>query len=96
MKKAKVAELKNSLSRYLAHVKRGGTVVVYERDRPVAQIVPAPRPAKGADEDRLVRLERQGVIRRGTGGRSALLTSRPVRVKGSVLEDLIAERKSGW
>src|SRR5206468_4129334 len=40
MKKAKVAELKNGLSRYLAHVKRGGTVLVFERDRPVARIVP--------------------------------------------------------
>lgn len=95
MKKAKVAELKNRLSRYLAHVKRGGTVLVYERDRPVAQIVPAPRPARGADEDRLARLEGQGVIRRGTGGRPTLLARRPVRVEGSVLADLIAERKSG-
>ena len=96
MKKAKVAELKDGLSRYLAHVKRGGTVLVYERDRLVARIVPASRLATGADEDRLAQLERQGVIRRGTGGRPALLTRRPARVKGSVLADLIAERKSGW
>jgi antitoxin (DNA-binding transcriptional repressor) of toxin-antitoxin stability system len=38
MKKAKVGELKKGLSRYLAHVKAGGTVVVFERDRPVAHI----------------------------------------------------------
>ncbi len=96
MKKARVAQLKNGLSRYLSHVKRGGTVLVYERDRPVAQIVPAPRPARGADEDRLAQLERHGLIRRGRGGRPALLARRPIRVKGSVLKDLIAERKSGW
>jgi len=39
MKSAKIAELKNNLSRYLDCVKAGGTVTVLDRDRPIARIV---------------------------------------------------------
>lgn len=96
MKKAKIAQLKNGLSHYLAHVRRGGTVVVFDRDRPVAHIVPTsgrPGPAK----DRLDRLERRGLIRRGTGGVPDWLgRRRPLRLRGSVLKDLLAERRAGW
>jgi prevent-host-death family protein len=97
MKKAKVAELKNSLSMYLAHVKRGGTVLVFERDRPVACLVPVAGRAAAAGRDRLAELERQGVIRRGSGGTADWLRRwRPVRVKGGVLAALLAERRAGW
>jgi prevent-host-death family protein len=98
MKRAKIAELKNNLSRYLEHVKAGGTVVVLERDRPVAQIVPwTSRNAEaGSDEERLLRLERQGLIRRGTGGLPDWLgTRKPPRLRGSVLQDLLKDRKAG-
>ena len=46
MKKAKIGELRNGLSRYLDHVRAGGSVVVYDRDTPIAEIVPVhvPRP----------------------------------------------------
>jgi prevent-host-death family protein len=44
VKSAKIAELKNNLSRYLDYVKAGGAVMVLDRDRPVAQIVPLSRP----------------------------------------------------
>ncbi len=43
MKKAKIAELRNGLSRYLDHVRAGGTVLVYDRDKPIAEIVPLTR-----------------------------------------------------
>ena len=100
MKRAKIAELKNNLSRYLDHVKAGGSVMVLERDRPVAQIVPLPRASgrrAGRDDARLARLERRGVIRRGTGGLPDWLgRRRPPRLRGSVLRDLLSERGSGW
>ncbi len=96
MKKAKIAELKNSLSRYLDHVRDGGQVLVMDRDRPVARIVPVESDSEGAD-DRLVRLERKGLIRKGTGGVPAWLgRRRPARLKGSVLGDLLAERGESW
>lgn len=96
MKKAKIAELKNSLSRYLDHVRDGGQVLVMDRDRPVARIVPVEPTSEGAD-DRLVRLERKGLVRKGTGGVPAWLgRRRPARLKGSVLGDLLAERGESW
>jgi prevent-host-death family protein len=40
MKRAGVAELKARLSQYLARVRGGDTVVVYDRDTPIARLVP--------------------------------------------------------
>ena len=99
MKKARIAELKNNLSRYLDHVRGGGTVLVLDRDLPVARIVPVSEGSRaaGADEERLVRLERRGLIRRGKGGLPDWLgRRRPPRLRGSVLQDLLDERRSGW
>lgn len=99
MKSAKIADLKNNLSRYLEHVKAGGSVMVLERDRPVAQIVPlsGSRGRRAGVDARLARLERRGIIRRGTGGLPDWLGQRrPPRLRGSVLKDLLAERGRGW
>jgi prevent-host-death family protein len=40
MKRVKIAELKDRLSEHLRAVERGGTVLVTDRDRPIARIVP--------------------------------------------------------
>ncbi|MGH7264148.1 MAG: type II toxin-antitoxin system Phd/YefM family antitoxin [Candidatus Rokuibacteriota bacterium] len=98
MKKARIAELKNNLSRYLDHVRSGGTVLVLDRDRPVARIVPVQAASvAGDDDERLARLERQGFIRRGSGGLPDWFGKRRLpRLRGSVLGDLLRERESGW
>lgn len=99
MKKAKIAELKNHLSRYLDHVRSGESVLVLDRDQPVAQIVPLAWPAADArgHDARLAQLERRGLIRRGSGGLPEWFGKRkPPRLKGSVLKDLLAERGEGW
>jgi antitoxin (DNA-binding transcriptional repressor) of toxin-antitoxin stability system len=99
MKTARIGELKNNLSHYVEYVRDGGTVLVLDRDNPVAQIVPLPQatPCSTEDEEHLARLESRGFIRRGTGGFPAQLDRRkPPRVRGSVLQDLLAERESGW
>src|SRR2546422_11124982 len=95
MKKARIAELKNNLSRYLEHVRGGGSVLVLDRDRPIAQLAPLTRTVSttGAVRERLKRLEHRGLIRRGTGGRPAWLGGhRPVRRRASVLPALPGER----
>ncbi len=43
MKNVKIADLKAKLSEHLRYVKGGETVVVYDRDTPVAKIVPMGR-----------------------------------------------------
>ena len=99
MKKAGIADLKNNLSRYLDQVKSGESILVLDRNQPVAQIVPLQRGVRGTvvDDDRLARLERKGLIRRGTGGSGRWLTKRRlVKVDGSILQELLDERRSGW
>lgn len=95
MKKAKIGELRNNLSRYLEHVRGGGEVLVLDRDRPVARIV-AIAGGRPAEDGRLARLERRGLVRVGTGGLPIWFGRRkPPVVKGSVLHDLLAERRNG-
>jgi prevent-host-death family protein len=76
VKRVKIADLKNNLSRYLNHVRDGGELMVLDRETPVARIVPfAPREVavtgKAVDDDeywteaRLANLERRGTISRG-------------------------------
>ncbi len=102
MKKAGIAELRNHLSRYLDHVRAGGTVTICDRDMPVAQIVPVeqikPR-TREDDEARIARLERKGIIRRGKGNALDWLKTRKLpkrRLKTSLVETLLEERESGW
>jgi prevent-host-death family protein len=40
MKTANIAELKNHLSNYLADVKRGEEILISDRNKPIAKIVP--------------------------------------------------------
>lgn len=70
MRNANISELRNHLSRYLDHVRKGGVVRIFDRDRLIAEIVPlgARKHSKDeAEEERLRRLEREGKIIRGTG-----------------------------
>jgi len=99
MKRVGVAELKNHLSRYLDHVRAGETILVLDRQRPVARLAPLAEhhPARRQIDERLLQLEREGLIRRGTGGRPGWLKRRlPHRVRGTVLGDLLKERESSW
>lgn len=69
MRSVKIAEAKNNLSRHLAYVKRGGRVRIFDRDKPVADLVPVEASsATGTDEELLADLERSGMLRRGKPG----------------------------
>src|SRR5438445_11524462 len=99
MKKARIAELKNNLSRYLEHVRGGGSVLVLDRDRPIAQLAPLTRTVSttGAVLARLTRLEHRGLIRRGTGARPAWpRRHRPDGHRGTALRDFPRARVTGW
>jgi antitoxin (DNA-binding transcriptional repressor) of toxin-antitoxin stability system len=99
MKYAKIGQLRDGLSRYIDQVRDGGEVLVLDRDRPVARIVPAGVAHVGSSVDsaRLADLERRGIVRRGKGRfPEALKHGKPAAVRGSVLADLRKERESGW
>jgi antitoxin (DNA-binding transcriptional repressor) of toxin-antitoxin stability system len=96
MKEAKISEIKNQLSRYLALVRNHGEVVrILDRNVPVAQIVPITTRTSGRSvgSEALLVLERKGLIRRGTGvlDREILETDPPGKPAG-VLQALLEER----
>jgi antitoxin (DNA-binding transcriptional repressor) of toxin-antitoxin stability system len=95
MEKATISQLKNSLSAYLDKVRSGVTVLVLDRNRPIARIERAGG-ADAEDDDRIANLERTGQIRRGTRRLPLeLLRSDPPASSGSVLETLLDERRNG-
>jgi prevent-host-death family protein len=63
MKKTGIADLKNRLSYYLRFVRKGQSVMVYDRDRPVARIDPVSGFGSAGEDDRVAELVRQGVLR---------------------------------
>ncbi len=65
METVAVAKLKAGLSRYLASVKRGEEVLVTERGKPVARIVPV---GPLDDDARRADLIRRGIMKPGKGG----------------------------
>jgi antitoxin (DNA-binding transcriptional repressor) of toxin-antitoxin stability system len=78
MKDAKISEIKNQLSRYLALVRRGEVVRILDRN-------------VGAEA--LAGMERKGLIRRGTGKIAReILESDPPGKPCGVMQALLAER----
>jgi len=97
VRRVKIAELKNRLSYYLRRVQRGESILVCDRDRVIARIerVDTHAPGPESNGEWLDRLERRGVIRRGTGKLSRQwLASRPT-VGVDVVAALLRERDEG-
>lgn len=96
MKTATISEAKNGLSAFLKLVQKGETVLILDRDTPVAQLVPLEPFAEARDEALLKELERKGVLRRPRrSGASKLLLTPPPDVGGDVLAALLTEREDG-
>jgi prevent-host-death family protein len=84
-----VRELKNGLSRYLKRVKGGEEIVVTERGRSVARIVPA----KATNLTRALEpLVREGAVR-WSGGKPRGASRRPVIQGQSLSEIVLADRR---
>jgi prevent-host-death family protein len=95
MKTAGVSELKARLSEYLNQVKAGMEVLITDRGKPVARLVPISR-SKDLKES-LVRMEKQGLIRLGSGKlpKDFWRMDRPDDPRGLVLKALLEEREAG-
>ncbi|MGH2401947.1 MAG: type II toxin-antitoxin system Phd/YefM family antitoxin [Candidatus Limnocylindria bacterium] len=96
MKTATITQAKNGLSALIDHVRNGETVLITDRGIAVARIEPV---ASHPDAtDRLLRLERAGILRRGLTPPPVDLISQPapaLRAGTSVLDALIDERRTG-
>lgn len=93
---ATITEAKNRLSALIDKVKAGESVLIVDRGVPVARLESAL--TLDDAEGRLSRLERQGLVRRGTGSIPDLIfaTSPPVGLdETSIVDDVIAERLEG-
>jgi antitoxin (DNA-binding transcriptional repressor) of toxin-antitoxin stability system len=99
MKTATVTESKNGLSELLRAVKAGASVVILDRDVPVARLEPIVADAL-PDDVRLQGLERQGLIRRPSEAGSVWealqgLPAPRTREGRSVVAAVLAERGEG-
>jgi antitoxin (DNA-binding transcriptional repressor) of toxin-antitoxin stability system len=93
MKHASVSELKNQLSRYLDYVRAGETVLVLDRKVPVAELRPVP---SSKTRNKLVSLERKGLVRQGSGRLPASFFVRSLGGKRArTLDALVEEREKG-
>jgi prevent-host-death family protein len=92
MKKASISEAKNNLSALIDRVKAGASVLIVDRGRPVARL----EPVTGSEDERIVRLVRDGVVRpaRGAAAKSAWASQPPEPKAGaSALQALLDERR---
>jgi prevent-host-death family protein len=83
-------EFKNRMGRYMRAVRKGQTLLLTDRGKPVAKVSPpddAARP-KASLMDVLRKLEAEGSIRLGT---RPLRKFRPIKVKGKPVSQTIIE-----
>lgn len=93
MKRASISELKNQLSAYLQRVRAGHTVIIYDRNRPVARI---DRIADEQDDDRIAQLHRAGIVAPPSEPLPLDVLRAPLPgVEHSVLDALLQEREDG-
>lgn len=90
MRRVSVTELKNQLSRYLRLVKNGETIEIVERSLPIARLeaMSASQP-----DERLERLERDGIVQPARGkARVDLIAKPPVPCRGDAVDAVIKSR----
>ena len=95
MKSASISEAKSRLSAYIDRVRRGETVVITDRGKPVARLAPL-EPGSKLDQDaHLAELARLGIIRLPLKPPPKRLP-RPVKLKREVdVVRLISEDREG-
>ena len=102
MQSAGVAELKARLSEYLQRVKAGEEVLVTDRGKPGARLVPVGAGGGARLDDtveraRLRTMEREGLIRLGSGGMPERFfeKERPADPGGLLRKAVLGEREEG-
>jgi prevent-host-death family protein len=95
METATITQVKNGLSSYIDKVKAGDSILVTDRGIPVAVLEPVT--TQVSVDERLARLERAGLVRRGTGRiPPEILATRGPKVDVDLVASVIEERRSGW
>jgi antitoxin (DNA-binding transcriptional repressor) of toxin-antitoxin stability system len=92
---AKISELKDRLSHYLARVRRGESILVLDRDRVIARIEPAGGhgASPGEESDWLDALELRGAVRRSMQPLPRGWLGQRPKVKADMVRALLEERE---
>lgn len=94
MRTASITEAKNNLSKLIKKVRHGESVLILDRNVPVASLEPLRAGSNEADEARFVELEKQGLLKRGRGKLPKDFWTRPrPKFKGSVVETMLKMRE---
>ncbi len=91
METATISQVKNRLSAYLRKVRAGQTVLILDRDEPIAMITAVD--SHDRPGDRLARLEKQGLVRRSTSNDPLAALRAPVSAGESVVQALLDDRR---
>ncbi|MCR4310756.1 MAG: type II toxin-antitoxin system prevent-host-death family antitoxin [Deltaproteobacteria bacterium] len=96
MRSAAISRLKASLSEYLDVVRAGEEVLVTDRGKPIARIVPIPG-GRGPNAARMKEMAAAGILRLGKGNVSKGFWSirRPADPGGLALRAMQDEREGG-
>ncbi len=91
IKSVGIRELKTHLSKYLRNVKNGGEVIVSERGRVVARIIPANKRSKPPLETILLKLSEEGKIILPTVNKKPSPPLSRKKIEGSPFSDAVRE-----
>jgi antitoxin (DNA-binding transcriptional repressor) of toxin-antitoxin stability system len=92
MNSVQVSELRERLDEVVEAVKNGKSIAIFEGYKLIGTMQPLE-----SDEERLQRLEQKGIIRRGSGKLPPdFLTRELPKFEGSVVEQLLEDRKNSW
>ena len=86
MIRATISETKNRLSSLLKKVKSGESILILDRDTPIARI----EPIQSQHEDQYTELIKSGLVRPAKEKPFSL--PEPVKIKGGALKILLSER----
>ena len=89
MKKVGCREFKNRQGHYLSRVRKGETIILTDRGKPIAQLAPVPKSASMTLDELLDKLEGQGHLRRAKRGK--LSPFKPVPARGKPASRIIIE-----
>ena len=97
MKTTSISNAKNQFSALIDLVLKGETVIITDRDQPVAQLAPL-NPEQRDDESNIAELERSGLVRRGRAEVSRTFLKKLPPMPGTradVLGALLSDRDEG-
>lgn len=88
-----VTEAKNNLSKLLKKVRHGDSILILDRNVPVARLEPLDGTEPGEDP-RITQLVREGVIKRGKKKLPKDFFTRPLpKLKGSLVTAVLKDRE---